>query len=135
MATGDGLYSVASGNPALPDWIGPRLFQMVFTAKAENERYARQIATSSGVAVLVAAKDNPEHWMQAGRACQRFSLQATALGLKTSYINQPVEVPGLRDDLATLVGLSGRRPDIVMRFGRAPAMPMSVRRPVDSVMV
>lgn len=135
MTTGDGLYSVASGNPALPDWLGPRLFDMVFTAQAENEKYARQIATSSGVAVFVAAQDNPEHWVQAGRACQRFSLQATALGLKTAYINQPVEVPGLRADLAALVGLPGRRPDIVMRFGRAPAMAMSARRPVDAVMV
>ncbi len=135
MTTGDGLYSVASGNPALPDWLGPRLFDMVFIAKAENEKYARHIATSSGVAVFVAAQDNPEHWVQAGRACQRFALQATALGLKTAYINQPVEVPHLRADLAAAVGLPGRRPDIVMRFGRAPAMPMSARRPVDAVMV
>lgn len=135
MTTGDGLYSLASGSPALPDWLASRLFDMVFTAKAENEKYARQIATSSGIAVFVAAQANPEHWVQAGRACQRFSLQATALGLKTAYINQPVEVPDLRADLAALVGLPGRRPDIVMRFGRAPAMPMSARRPADAVMV
>jgi len=135
MKTGDGLYSVASGNPALPDWLGPRIFDMVFTAQAENEKYARQINTSLGIVVFVAAQDNPEHWVQAGRACQRFSLQATALGLKTAYINQPVEVPGLRADLAALVGLPGRRPDIVMRFGRAAAMPMSARRPAEAVMV
>ncbi len=135
MALGDGLYSPASGNPALPDWLGPRLFDLVFTVETENTKYARQIDTSSGIAVLVAARSDPEHWVQAGRACQRFSLQATALGLKTAHINQPVEVPGLRADLAALVGLQGRRPDIVMRFGRAPAMPMSVRRPVDAVMV
>lgn len=107
MTTGDGLYSVASGSPALPDWLGPRLFDMAFTAEAENKKYARQ----------------------------RFSLQATALGLKTAYINQPVEVPGLRADLASLAGLPGRRPDIVMRLGRAPAMAMSAHRPVDNVMV
>lgn len=134
MASGDGLYSVASGNPALPDWLGPRLFGMVFTAKAENAKYARQIASSSGVAVFVAAQENPEHWVRAGRACQRFALQATALGLRTAHINQPAEVPALRADLAALVGLPGRRPDIVMRFGRAPAMPWSARRPVDAVM-
>jgi nitroreductase len=135
MASGDGLYSPASGNPALPDWLGPRLFDLVFNADAENTKYARQINTSSGIAVFVATRSDPEHWVQAGRACQRFSLQATALGLKTAHINQPVEVPGLRADLAALVGLPGRRPDIVMRFGRAPAMPMSARKPVDAVMV
>jgi hypothetical protein len=135
MTPGDGLYSAASGNPALPDWLGPRIFDRVFTTAAENEKYARQIGSSSGVAVFVAARDDPEHWVQAGRACQRFALQATALGLKTAHINQPVEVAGLRADLAALVGLPGRRPDIVMRFGRAPAMPMSPRRPVDAVML
>jgi hypothetical protein len=135
MRTGDGLCSIASGNPALPDWLAPRLFNMVFTAGAENAKYAHPIASSSGVAVFVSAQDNPEHWVQAGRACQRFALQATALGLKTAHINQPVEVPGLRPDLAALVGLPGRRPDIVMRFGRAPALPMSARRPVEAVMV
>lgn len=135
MRKGDGLYSLASGSPALPDWLAPRLFGKLFTATAENEKYAHQIASSSGIAVFVAAQNSPADWMQAGRACQRFALQATALGLKTAHINQPAEVPGLRDDLAALVGLPGRRPDIVMRFGRAPAMPMSARRPVAAVMI
>ncbi len=134
LKTGDGLYGVASGSPALPDWLAPRVFDLAFTAASENKKYARQIASSSGIAVFVAAEANPEHWVQAGRACQRFSLQATALGLKTAHINQPVEVPGLRGDLAQIVGMPGKRPDIVMRFGRAPAMPMSVRRPVEAVM-
>ncbi|MGL5016562.1 MAG: Acg family FMN-binding oxidoreductase, partial [Luteolibacter sp.] len=134
MRTGDGLYGVASGSPALPDWLAPRVFDLMFTAAAENEKYARQIASSSGIAVFVAAQSDPEHWVQAGRACQRFALKATALGLKTAHINQPVEVPSLRPDLAALVGMPGRRPDLVIRFGRAPAMPWSGRRPVEAVM-
>lgn len=134
MRTGDGLYVVASGSPALPDWLVPRVFDLVFTAAAENEKYTRQIASSSGIAVFVAAQSDPEHWVQAGRACQRFALKATSMGLKTAHINQPVEVPSLRADLAALVGLPGRRPDIVMRFGRAPTMPWSGRRPVEAVM-
>jgi hypothetical protein len=135
MQTGDGLYGLASGSPAMPDWIAPQAFDMAFTAKSENAKYARQIASSSGIAVFVAAQENPEHWVQVGRACQRFALRATALGLKTAHINQPVEVPGLRADLAALVGLPGRRPDIVMRFGRADLMPFSARRPVNAVML
>ncbi len=134
MTTGDGLYSAASGNPALPDWLGPRLFDMVFTAKSENAKYARQIASSSGIAVFSGPQANPANWVQVGRACQRFALQATALGLKHAFLNQPVEVPAFRADLAALAGLLGRRPDIVMRFGRSAAMPFSVRRPVEAVM-
>ena len=135
FATGDGLFSATSGNPSLPDWLGPLMFDWAFAAKAENEKIARQIASSAGLAVFVAAKADPAGWVQAGRACQRFSLQATALGLKHAYLNQPVEVAALRPDLAALLGMPGRRPDLVMRFGRGEAMPFSARRPVEAVMV
>ena len=69
-----------------------------------------------------------------GRACQRFALQATALGLKHAFVNQPVEVTNLRPELAALVCMPGRRPDIVMRFGYGPTLPFSARRPVEAVL-
>jgi hypothetical protein len=72
--------------------------------------------------------------VRAGRACQRFALQPTALGLRSAFINQPVEVAGLRPELAALVGLPDRRPDIVMRFGYGAALPYSARRPVETVL-
>lgn len=134
LAAGDGLFSAASGNPTLPTWLGGPLFDMVFTAAAENPKYLRQLDTSAGVAVFVGDKADPAHWVKAGVACQRFALQATALGLKHSFINQPVEVASLRPELAKLVGAGGRRPDIVMRFGYGPELPKSPRRPVEAVL-
>lgn len=134
IETGDGLFSATTGNPTLPAWLGPLMLDMVFKADAENDKYARQIQSSAGIAVFVSARDDREHWVQAGRACQRFALQATALGLKHAFINQPVEVAGLRPELAALVGLPVRRPDIVMRFGHGAAMPFSARRAVDAVL-
>lgn len=131
---GDGLFSAASGNPALPAWLGPRLFDWVFKAETENDKYAKYMRSSAGFAVFVSQRDDKDHWVRAGRACQRFALQATALGLKTAYINQPVEVARLRPELAALVGLPGRRPDIVMRFGYGPTLPYSARRPVSAVL-
>lgn len=134
MRAGDGLFAASSGNPVLPPWLGSPLFDWVFRADAENEKYAKQLRSSAGVAVFVAARDDPEHWMLAGRACQRFALQAAALGLKNSFINQPAEVVALRPELATLVGLPGRRPDIVMRLGYGPTLPYSPRRRVSTVL-
>jgi nitroreductase len=135
ILTGDGLFSASSGNPALPAWLGSVMFDLVFKAKTENEKYARQLASSAGVAVFPAQKEDREHWVLAGRACQRFALQATALGLKHAFINQPVEVASLRPELAILVGLPGRRPDLVMRFGYGAALPFSMRRPAESVIL
>jgi nitroreductase len=134
MTQGDGLFGAASGNPTLPGWLGPTMFRLVFRAKSENDKYARHIHSSAGIAIFCAAQANPEHWVLAGRACQRFALQATAIGLKTAFINQPVEVAELRPELAALAGLPGRRPDVIMRFGHGPALPFSPRRapPVTS---
>ena len=131
IETGDGLFSASSGNPTLPAWLGPRVFDWVFRAKAENDKYARHLLSSAGIAVFVSERDDKEHWVRAGRACQRFGLQATALGLKHAFINQPVEVASLRPELASLVGMAGRRPNITMRFGYGPTLPFSARRPVE----
>ena len=118
-----------------PTWIGPRVLDWVFNAASENEKYRRQIESSAGLAVFVSAQDNPEHWTAAGRSSQRFALQATALGLKHAFVNQPVEVARFRPELAALLGMPGRRPDLIMRFGYGSPVPFSVRRPVESVIV
>lgn len=133
MRTGDGLFTAASGNPVLPEWLGRRAFDWTFRVGAENDRYARQLRSSSAIAVFVSEHADHDHWVRVGRACQRFALQATALGLKHSFVNQPVEVASLRPELARLIGLPDRRPDIVMRFGYGPDLPFSARRPVSAV--
>jgi hypothetical protein len=133
LETGDGLFSAASGNPTIPAWLGNIVLDFVFSAAAENDKYARQVRSSAGLAILVSERDDKDHWVRAGRACQRLALQATALGLKHAFINQPVEVARFRPELASLIGMPGRRPDIVMRLGHGPAMPFSARRPVDAI--
>ena len=134
LATGDGLFDAASGNPVVPTWLGKALFSLVSRVGAENDKYARHLQSSAGVAVFVSERDDRAHWVQAGRACQRFALQATALGLKHAFLNQPVEVGGLRPELASLVGLPGRRPDIVLRFGYGLTLPFSPQRPLRAVL-
>jgi len=130
MQSGDGLFSAASGSPALPAWLGSTMFDLMFKASTENDKYARQMRSSAGVAVFAGREGDRDHWVRVGRACQRFALQATALGIQHAFVNQPVEVARLRPDLAGLIGLPGRRPDIVMRFGYGPVLPFSARRPV-----
>jgi len=134
LRRGDGLYSVASGNPPLPDWLGPVAFDWLASATVQNDAYARQIRSSAGFAVFVGKSAQPADWVAVGQAAQRFALQATVLGLKCAFLNQPVEVPHLRPELAALVGLPGRRPDLVMRFGYGPSLPWSPRRPVAAVL-
>ncbi|MCB1369599.1 MAG: nitroreductase family protein [Rhodovulum sp.] len=131
---GDGLFAAASGNPALPDWAGRLVIDRVLTAEAENARYVRQIRSSSGLLVLVGPSDDPPGWMRAGLACQRLSLLATAEGLKLAFVNQAVEDLPSRTELRSLLGLGERRPNLVLRIGRAAPLPFSPRRPVEAVL-
>jgi len=134
MASGDGLFSAASGNPVLPNALGRFAFERFFNARTENDKYARHIDSSAGIAVFVGDREDKRHWVQIGRACQRFALAATSLGIKVAFINQPVEVARFRPALASLIGTADRRPDIVMRFGYGPALPFSPRRLVATVL-
>lgn len=131
---GDGLYGPVTGSPSVPDFIGRIGFNLFFDPAAEDDKCAAQMHSSAGVAVFLGERADRKHWVKVGRAAERFLLTATKLGLSTAFLNQPVEVPALRDDLATLVGEPGSRPDLLIRFGHAAPMPYSLRRPVNSVL-
>lgn len=131
--SGDGLFAGASGNPTLPRWLGSRAMDLFLTPKSENARYARQIRNSAGLAVFSADTSDKTHWIEVGRCYERFALQATALGLRNAFLNQPVEVGAIRPQFASALGLGSQRPDLVVRFGRGPQLPLSMRRPVRAV--
>jgi hypothetical protein len=132
---GDGLSAKASGNPSVPRWLGSLLFGFFFTEEAENDKYARHVRSSAGVAVFVAGEDDPAHWIESGRAFERFALQATTLGVRTAHLNQPVEVAAVRPQFSDFLGLQSGRADLVVRFGRGQEMPRSMRRPLQAVLV
>ena len=134
LRTGDGLFSRCTGNSSVPRWLGSPLFSLFFRKSSENDKYARHIRSSAGIAIFASQSDDKAHWVEAGRSYQRFALQATALGIRTAFLNQPVEVSELRPQFADFLGLGGRRPDLVVRFGRGPEMPRSLRRPVQAVL-
>jgi hypothetical protein len=131
----DGLYSASSGNPNIPSWLGDMAFRWLLAPKAENDKYAQQVRSSAGIAVFVGQAADRPNWVEVGRCYERFALQATALGIRNAFLNQAVEVASLRPPFAAALGLSGQRPDLVVRFGRGPALPRSLRRPVEAVLV
>ena len=132
---GDGLFARCTGSPTAPHWLGSLLFDRVLTPKAEAQKYTHQIRSSAGIAIFVSDANQPSHWIAAGQAYQRFALQATALGIRTAFLNQPVEVAALRPEFAHHLKIGNCRPDLVVRFGRGPALPRSLRRPVAAVLV
>lgn len=135
VRTRDELFSVSLSNPAIPAWLGDLAFGWFFTPKGENDKYARQIRSSAGIAVFVGQTAQKATWVDVGRCYERFALQATALEIRNAFLNQPVEVQSVRPRFATAIGLAGQRPDLVVRFGRGPTLPPSLRRPVQAVLI
>ncbi|MCL7944700.1 Tat pathway signal protein [Marinobacter sp. ATCH36] len=132
--SGDGLYGPAMGNPDVPRWLGLLAMKATFSAKNQNKKDRRHIQSSSAIAVIYSETDGIPHWIEAGRCYQRLALQAAALGLRTAFINQPVEVAKLRPEFAHAIGIGDCRPDFIVRIGHGPEMPRSLRRPVEDVL-
>ncbi len=133
--SGDGLYGPAMGSPAAPRWLGRAFMRLAFSARKQNRKDVAHIRSSSAIAVFVSEHEGPQGWIEAGRCYGRMALQATALGIRHAFINQPVEVASLRAQFAAFLGLGAGRPDLVVRLGRGPVMPRSYRRPIESVVV
>jgi hypothetical protein len=132
---GDGLSGRTTGNPSIPRWLGNLLSKLLFRAQPENDKNARFIRSSAGIAVFVSDVDDKAHWVEAGRCYERFALQATALGIHNAFVNQPVEEASLRPAFARALGLKSGRPDLVVRFGRGSKMPSSLRRSLEAVII
>lgn len=135
VRTGDGLYGPVMGSPDVPRWLGLLFMSLAFSVTNQNRKDVKHIRSSGAIAVFFSEADDKPHWIEAGRCYQRLALQAAALDLRTAFINQPVEVAALRQQFASFLGIGNRRPDLVVRIGRGPEMPRSLRRPVDQVLV
>jgi hypothetical protein len=135
VSTGDGLSGRAAGHPWLPDWLAGLLINFVLTGKGQAKTDAANIRSSALIAVFVAGEDTPTVWVEAGRAYERFALQATAFDIRTAFINQPIEVHRLRPQLHSLLGLKGETALLMLRAGYGPLAPFSLRRPIQHVVM
>ncbi|WP_310394216.1 Acg family FMN-binding oxidoreductase [Hymenobacter sp.] len=135
LASCDGLLSRGSGNPSLPRWVANLFIGRALRPAAQSEKDAAHIRSSAGLLLFASATDDRPAWLEAGRAAERFALLATTLNLKCAYLNQPCEVPAVRAQVQAQLGLNGAFPQLLLRFGHGPALPRSLRRPVNEVLI
>lgn len=84
--------------------------------------------------VLGSAADTPADWLATGQALQRVLLRCASDGLQASFLNQPLHLPELRDQVARMVPGAGV-PQLILRIGRpVEELAPVVRRPLDQVM-
>lgn len=134
LATMDGLYSTCSGNPEVPRWLG-RLFVAGTKPQQQADVDAAKFRTSPVAAVVASEADDKASWVRTGQVYERLALKMTSLNIKSAFLNQPIEVSELRGQFQSAIGLGSSLPQLLVRFGYAEAMPRSLRRPVDAVLI
>ena len=130
----DGLYTKCTGNPTVPRWLG-EVFVSGTKPQSQADADAKKLRSSAGVVLVSTENDTPESWVRCGQVFERLSLHMTSLDLKSALLNQPIEVPELRGEFQTAMGLGENLPQLLMRYGVADAMPYSFRRPVEAVLI
>jgi hypothetical protein len=129
--TRDGISTAALG---MPDHLGPvilaimRRFDMGDGVPARDEALA---SATSALVLIATGADLTKDWLEAGRSLMRAALEITAAGVCHSYLNQPIEVAELRDQLRDIAGIS-LTPQILLRVGYGtPAQPSARRSVLD----
>jgi hypothetical protein len=129
----DGMPGYAYGAGDLASTITPvviRTFDMGKGAAARD----RDLALGSPVlAILWTEEETPRAWLQAGQGLERALLRLTADGISVSFLNQPIEIPDLRDGLTRMLGREGY-PQVILRLGYGRPIRPTPRRPVDEVL-
>lgn len=130
----DGMRGSAFGLSELVSVPFPWIIRTFDWGNGQAARDGQLAAGSPALLVLGTADDTPEAWLRCGEGLGMLLLRGCVHGLSASFLNQPVEVPALREELARLLGVDGF-PQLVLRMGYGPAVPATPRRAVDEVLV
>lgn len=123
----DGMSLASFG---IGDFLSPaaaavlRTFDMGAGMAARDQQLA---AGSPTMMLLWTHGDAATDWLRTGWALSDIMLEATARGLCTAFLNQPVELPDRRAALRGAAGIAGQ-PQLLLRLGRGPQLPPSARR-------
>lgn len=123
--------SAASGHAAefpLRDFAGG--------TRSLPERPTQPLEDHPVVAVLHTPTDRPADWLSGGQALMCVLLAAAADAYAASYLNQPLELPGLRQQLRDELRLDGW-PQLILRLGQrtGPLPPPTPRRPTPELLI
>ena len=131
----DGIWHASMGMPSAGRMVGNIIMKKFVSAKSEAKRWKKQIKASAGFVLFTAEKNDLEHWVNLGRAFQRFGLTATKLNINHAHVNMPCEEHSVRKKLAAHFNLKNEHPLLLIRFGYSEKMPYSYRRRIEDIVI
>lgn len=129
----DGMPGHAFGLNAVASAIAPMVVRTFDIGNGRAAHHQALVTGSPALVVLGTAQDRQLAWLEAGRALARVLLVATHHGVRASYLNQPIEVALLRNQVRGLLSHDGH-PQLIMRLGYGPEGKPTPRRPVEDVL-
>ena len=129
----DGIRGYGSDLSELMSIAAPVIVRTFDTGEGRAARDVELATGSPVLAVLSSATDERTDWLRTGQALARVMLRATSANLSVGFMDQPLEVPELRAQIAETVG--GDVPQLLLRLGYGPAVAPQPRRPVNDCIV
>ncbi|MGA9318666.1 MAG: hypothetical protein WBV84_11500 [Nitrososphaeraceae archaeon] len=131
----DGIPGYAFGFNEIMSLVGPFVIRTFDTGKGRAAK-DRQLATGSPILVVLGTmKDEPLEWLNAGMILAKILLFARSENIWTSFLNQPIEVPQLRQKLREAINrMEAGYPQLLLRMGYADEVKPTPRRPMEEIL-
>jgi hypothetical protein len=129
----DGIWHASMGMPSTGRFIGNVIMKHFVSEKSEAKRWHKMVHASAGFVLFTVRKNDVEHWVNLGRAFQRFGLTATKLNINHAHVNMPCEELSVRNKMKLKLGLENVYPLLLIRLGYSNKMPYSFRRNIEEV--
>jgi hypothetical protein len=130
----DGMPGYALGIQDVASYGGPFVIRTFDWGDGRAAKDRQLVSGSPALAVLGTGGDTTADWLAAGQALEHVQLLGRAEGLYFSYLNQPLEIPILRDRVRDLLGTKSW-PQLILRVGFGPSVKPTPRRPVEDVLL
>jgi len=132
--TRDGLPGFALGIQDVASYGGPFVIRTFDWGDGKAAKDRQLVSGSPALAVLGTEEDTAADWLAAGQALERVQLVGRAKGLYFSYLNQPLEIPAMRDRVRDLLEITSF-PQLILRIGFGSPVKPTPRRPVEDVLL
>lgn len=132
-SSSDGMQADLLGQHGIAAYVAPLAVRTFDMGAMQAARDGELTSGSPDLAVIWTAADDPAAWLATGRALARLTLGAAAAGRASAYMNQPCELPAVRERLARTLGIAGH-PQLVLRYGLAEPVHPASRLPVSAVL-
>lgn len=128
----DGIPGYAFGMGDLISFGSPFFIGNLNWGDIQAGRDRNLIKGSPVLAIMESKNNRPIDWLHTGIALEKLLLKASSEGIAASYLNQPIEVPELREKLRLLLGLKGQ-PHLIIRMGYGKEVKPTPRRDIEEV--